>query len=509
MFKGKNFFTMLKSCVAICLVVVMFAAMLAGCGSKQQSALITEDPDKVPTDTYEINWFIPASTQSDVDTVEAEINAYLKDKINATVNLTILETAHYKEKVSNMINSGEYFDLCFAANWMLSYDTNAASGAFMELDELAEVYMPKTLELSDSLALNAIKVNDTMYAIPTIKENATAYGWIYRKDIAEKYGIDMSTVKGYEDLMPIAKMIKEKEPSITYPVDWDMGTNPGAVMTSNGDFALVQGRHIGYDTNAQDVKIVNRLEKPEHIEAIKIAHEYYKAGLVKPDILTNNTDTIQRMRNGQVFCSWFGLKPGKAQEQFGDSDYEFAEAIITEPEKGNSAGKGSLMVISQSSKNPARVARFIELLCTDEYLYNLVVYGVEGKHYTKNDDGAVKVIDGSGYSLSGMQWMFGNVYNSYLLEGEAADKYVELKAFDDSAKIGGGKLAGISIDDEPIAAQLAAISTATAQYEGQILLGAIDPETVIPQYMAELEKNGIKDIIEYYQGVADEFLASK
>lgn len=481
----------------------VIGASVCGCGSKKQ-AVIDEDPNTVPEDSYEINWYLPTTAPKDIAIVENEINNYIKDKINATVKINCLENAQYSEKLSNMIMAGEYFDLAFCANWMLDYFVNAENGAFVELDGLFDKYMPKTYELSDKACLDCARVGGKVYALPVIKESAAAYGWIYRKDLADKYNINMDEIKTFEDLIPALKTIKENEPDIKYPINWAIDQTPSGPLSP---FNVITGYNVGYMRSDESFKIMNRLDVPEITEDFQLAHKFYEEGLVKEDILTNYSDTTQRLNNGQTFCALFQLKPGKVDETFGDSRYEFAQTFITEPKKTISIGVSSMNAISATSKNPARVARFLELLNTDKYLYNLVIYGVEGKHYTKVSDNVIKLIPGSGYDMAANQWMIGNVYNAYTKDTENPDKYVELKKFDDSATV--HPLCGFRFSTDPVQAEIAACKAVEKQFETQVALGALDPTDIVGEYKKNLETSGIDKIIAEVQKQVDEFVASK
>ena len=93
--------------ISMTAAAAMLSASITGCGGYVQK----ESANKVPSDTYEINWYMQGTSQSDTPSVETKINEYLKDKINATVKLHILDSSQYSQKLGTMINSGEYFDL--------------------------------------------------------------------------------------------------------------------------------------------------------------------------------------------------------------------------------------------------------------------------------------------------------------------------------------------------------------------------------------------------------------
>lgn len=488
---------------AALLMAGLLALLCAGCGSGGNQ-IAQEDPSKVPEEPYEINWYMYGTTLKDVASVENEINAYLKDKINATVKINRMEASQYKDKMSNMIQAGEYFDMCYVANWMVDYVVNAENGAFVALDGLFDKYLPETYQLSDPVALECVRVDGKVYALPVIKENALAYGWVYRKDLADKYNIDMSQVKSFEDLEAAAKIIKENEPDIKFPVDWDAAGAPSGGLSAVN---VLQGYNIGYKKGDETYTLINRLEQPEIMEEFKLARRFYEEGLVKEDILTNNTDTTQRLKNGQTFCALVSLKPGKAQELFKNTNYEFEQQYLESPRKPINSGISSMTAISATSKNPARVARFMELLNTDEYLNNLVVYGIEGKHYEKVSDKVVRVLPNSGYTLSGSQWTVANIYLTYCTEGEDPDKNRKLKEFDDSASP--HPLSGFRFVTESVQAELAACQAVEKQYNNQVVLGAMDPEPIVPEYIAALKSAGIDTVIAEMQKQLNAFLENK
>ncbi len=200
----------MKKFMAMFLMVAMLCGVLAGCGGSNTAADL-EPVDGVPEDTYEIQWYLMADPQNDVAAVETALNEYLKDKINATVKMNILPSAQYKQKVGTMINAGEYFDLAFVARWMLDYVENSRSGAYFDLTDHLDTYLKDITETIGKDKLEYSYVDGRIYGILIFKEMAVQYGWVYRKDIADKYNLDMSQYKTFKDLEPVLQMIKKKE----------------------------------------------------------------------------------------------------------------------------------------------------------------------------------------------------------------------------------------------------------------------------------------------------------
>ncbi len=490
-----------KRVISAAAAFAVMGTMLAGCGEKQTAK--GEDQNKVPQDTYEINWYLMGTAQQDVASVEASVNEYLKDKINATLKIHRLESSQYTKKMSTMIAAGEYFDMAFTANWCLNYDSNAANGAWLALDEYIPRYLPKTSEQLGEDILNNARVNGKIYAIPALKEMAEQRGWTYRKDIAEKYGIDMNSIKTLDELEPVLKKIKENEPNMQYPIDWGSDRTPEALIKYEKVAATAV---IFYDNKNYDGKVVNLVETPEYLEACKTANKFYNEGLIKKDIMTAS-DFEQRLKDGKTFCYIDFLKPGKAHETAANYNFELDQAPVTPIWQENGAGTGSMMAISRTSKNPERVMRFLELLNTDAYLNNLINFGIEGKHYTKVDDKYINISENTPYTLQGYTWMTGNIFLNYLTNGEAEDKMEQLADFNKEAQKPMDY--GFKFDPTPVEMEIAACTTVMSEYRSQVIMGSMDPEPIMKEYQSKLKAAGIDKVVEEAQKQYDSFLAEK
>jgi ABC-type glycerol-3-phosphate transport system substrate-binding protein len=141
--------------IAALLAMLMLGGVLTGCGGGNKVATGGEDPNVVPEDTYEINWYMQGMPQEDVASVEAAVNDYLKDKINATLKMHRLESNQYSKQLNTMIAAGEYFDIAWTTPGVLTYTANARNGAWLALDDYIDTYIPKTIEQLGEIADNA------------------------------------------------------------------------------------------------------------------------------------------------------------------------------------------------------------------------------------------------------------------------------------------------------------------------------------------------------------------
>lgn len=474
-----------------CLVVSVFAVTgLVGCnGGGKKAATGAEDPNTYPEEPYEINWYIRSTPQDDVALIEEEINKILVPKINATLKITAMDTAQYEKRLSTMISSGEYFDLAYTTISLLNYVTNTKEGGFFNIAPYVDDYMPQLKALFPEEYWESAYVDGKLGAVPTYKELAYQWGWYYREDIAEKYNIDMSRYKTLDDLEPVLEMIKENEPGIEYPMEWDTTVSP-LNLTSFASHSLDCMMFLDEDGNPTG-EYQSLAESEEFKEICEDARRYYEKGLVKPGVLTD-ADAMARMKNGKAFVTIGSLKPGGVYEKFSGSQYPFAQQGVEKPKMN--AANTSMIGVSATSKNPYRVMRFLEILYTDPEVSNLLIHGIEGKHYTKVGENTIEKIPNSGYDLMDIQYTMGNVFLNYLTTSEDPEKLEKYHAFNEEAI--SSVTNGFVFDNSAVELEQVAVSGVKSQYRNQAVLGAVDTETILAEYAARAKEAGIDKIVD-------------
>lgn len=464
------------------LFLICSLALAVGCTKKQ--AVNGEDLSKVPEEPYEIKWYTRAPAQRDVSAVEQAANEYLKDKLNVTLKLNILDAAQYTKKMTTMIAAGEEFDLAYCAGGLFDYADYVRKGAFFDMAAYVDEYMPNIREKMDPDFFATAYVDGKIGAVPTLKEISAQWGLIYRKDIAEKYGINMNEIKSLEELEPHLKKIKQNEPDMEYPMEWDTTMSPLSLLP----YVEVAPACVVFLDNGVPRDKVELLPETEEFKKLsETTRRFYNDGLVKPDALTA-ADAAERFKSGKAFAAIYSLKPDAYKEKFPNIEYPIDQVGFTP----NTMGKATsaMIAISGTSKNPYRVMRFLNLLYEDEYLSNLMVYGVEGVHYNLNSDGRVEQIENSGYDLYSYQYTLGNIFLNYLRKDEQADKHDKLKQFSNEALP--NIVNGFFPNNESY--ELEAVSTLGVkdEYKQQSIYGTLDPKEVVPRYLSKLKEAGIE-----------------
>ena len=133
---------MKKRLVGMMMAAAMTVSLLAGCSSGGRD---TDQGDS--DDIVTLKWYMSINpVYPDTEKVIEALNEYTKEKIGVEIDYTVIANPDYKEKMPTMINSGDYFDICFTADWTTNYLQFAAKDAFLDLSELLPEYAADTYD---------------------------------------------------------------------------------------------------------------------------------------------------------------------------------------------------------------------------------------------------------------------------------------------------------------------------------------------------------------------------
>ncbi|MCC3374502.1 ABC transporter substrate-binding protein [Cohnella sp. REN36] len=445
-----------------------------------------------------LTWYYGvAQVSPDQQLIEDEVNKIIKPKINATVKLKPIDFGSYTTKLNTASAAGEKFDLVWTANWAFNYDENVKKGAFLPLDELIDKYAPETKKAIPQFTWDATKHQGKIYAVPNYQTVISRYGINVIKEYADKYGLDPSKVKRYEDLEPFFEQVKKNEPGIVPFMLVGPLTKFHPFFYGYDDYGVKIGDE-SYKTNSME-------ESPEYKQFVELMHRWFEKGYINEDAST--VKQIDSSYNGKFAASIeYTMKPGyEAEIKAKNGGRDIIGIPLTDVTTTRTSNIATLTAISRTSKNPERAMMLLELVNTDSKLFNLLSFGLEGKHYDKLDDNTVKTKPNGGYIAS--NWVFGNVFNGYLIEGQAPDTWEVTKKLNASAFV--QPTFGFNFDDTPVKAENANVAAIRAEYEPLLFTGTVDPAEYLPQYLDKLKKAGSEKIQAELQRQLDAWVAEK
>ena len=514
----------MKKTIAILLTVMMLLGMLAGCGG-QKTETVQETPaapaeEKTPEATAEpaeetttgselepvqLTWYIGwAQNTTDSEAVSAAITEYLKDTLN--IELKLVFPGDYATQTQMALAGGEDIDICWTGSWGFDFLTNVAKEAFYPLDDLLAEYGQGIVELLPEFGLDACKVNGVTYAIPNYQTWVDYNALYITEETVAKYGFDPTTVTSYKDLEPLLAQIKEDNPS-SYPLV--VGYSGAPITRCRVELNYTEISSIknvgGVELDDETCTVVNIFELPQVKECFQTMWEWNQKGYLRSDSAQMaEEDMIAAMQNGESVVILQTYKPGDEVTQ----ETRFGQELVTTPYGTPVVTTGqvqaTLTAITANCKNPERAMMLLNAVNTDPVLYNMLCFGIEGVHYNLENGYAIPV-DGTTYDPKD-DWAIGNQFYGYLREGQSADTWEVTKALNDSA-IAVPTL-GFSFDPSSVSTQVAAVASVVDEYYKTLVFGALDPETIYPEFLAKLEAAGVNDILTEMQTQIDAWLAA-
>lgn len=456
-------------------------------------------------ETVNLSWIQIGPQPNDLQMVTDAMNEYSKEKINVTCDYTYLDWSVYGDRMKAMIQGGEYFDIMFLNGGGSLYTSPIEMGRIAALDDyLAEV--PDLEEFTPDALWEGVTYKGHIYAVPTYKDSACTNYWCWDKPTCDALGIPYEEIVTLEDLDPWLYTVKEGMENGT--VDSALGQYP--LYLTNGGFTAFYGVE-SYDLNNNNVflgaslngdgKVVRVLEQPEIMENLKLVHKWYNDGIINPDAPTATTQpTVKLLNFAQAF-------PGAEVSYTQSAGREVVISPHSGPDYMTWTVQGSLNAISSSSEHIVESLKYLELCNLDSTMRNMLAYGVEGTHWTDNGDGTITRDEVKMADYNPATYAQATFFTMAPVAPNTADQWTMVQ--DWVAEAEESPYLGFMFDTAPIETQLTACTALQAQYWPNIVTGAVDPETAVPEYYAAMDAAGLQDIQDELQRQLDEFMASK
>ena len=443
------------------------------------------------------------------------LNELLTEKINAEIQPVMVSWGEYRQKLPMVWASGEAYDLTYAASWT-GYYTEGAKGAFMDITELAPKYAPQTYALmEDRGAVDSLLIGGKLYMIPNYKEDWTTFIVNYREDLRKKY--DCPEIVDYDTLAVYLQALKDNEPGMQ-----PFGANGSDAMAfqlflNENDWSRPLDNGVGFLVyDLQDpTHVFNVIDTPEYAEFVAKMHSYYENGYVSKSIMAMTEQPVDQFKAGLsgTYLGNFSNSNGVYQE-FTASHPDWELGYFTSDmnsgyvESVTPANNG--ICVGAYSRHPERALMFVELMYTDEEVYSVLMNGIEGVTFEWDPETRTKWapegVDPAELALRNLGMQFG--YDKFDL-GSLNDSPV-LNALKDEYRtctiIPG--LAGYSINQDELSAELAALKAVQDEYKIPLDKGVVDPETGLNQLKDRLQAAGIDKVIETVNAQIAEYLGN-
>lgn len=386
----------MKKFLAVLLATIMAIGALSGCGKKKV--------EKIGDGTTEMTIFMHFfgycvySEDWPIFQKAAELTGVHLKGVASEM------TSDSAQAYNSMLVSSELPDI-------IHYDRGAlkqlaADGGLIPLDDLIDQYAPNIKKLYEDYpdAKIITSYNDEIYFIPGSLGGLSAdgkgipeKGWFIRQDWLDKLGLKAPTT--VDEMYQTMTAFKTQDPNGNGKAD-----EIPLLERQEGIKSYLQlfSAHNGFTSDTADGSITHGMIQPEYKDAMINLQKWYKEGLIDPEIFTRGQqarDQLFSQNLGGCTHDWFS-STANYNSKYTDTIPEFNLAVMDPPantkgvvreETSRAPFHNLAWGISKDCKDPVTAIKYLDFWLSDAGR-ELISYGVEGVHYTK-EGGEYKFTD--------------------------------------------------------------------------------------------------------------------
>lgn len=457
--------------------------------------------------------------------VEAAISAITEPEIGVTVTLDPVAAWDLPSTSSLAITSNEVIDLMCILPMSSSMDSISNYSSKNMLLPLNDLYAEYGKDIAGSIGeLEKIGyVGDTLYAVPANYYAGHGVSFVALTSELDALGFSFDEDKIYsiEDIEEVMAAYQAAKGDGYYAIagfaDAELASNlcPTDDLGDPAVGSLMNG-------GLENTTVVNRFATDEYKEAYERVREWYNAGYINPDVISI-TDTWPALLQTERYLGAFtgtndsGLEGILVNEQSIGQDVtliRFVEDYAT-----TTIASYGLWAIPVTCENPEKTMQFLNLLYQDRELSKnvatLLSNGIEGVTYQvveTLEDGRVIIDYADGVTAmnapyTGQVPIYGDALRAPKQVPVDAEMFDDIIAYNSALKY--SKAFGYSFDSSAYANQISAINNVLQTYNTQLTWGTVDVDTVLPQFLSELEAAGINEVIAANQEQLNAWLAEQ
>lgn len=512
---------MLLTCLAA--VMTASASTVAELPDDWKTNVIVATPDMYPdTDLskpYTVKIYQVGDKPGDWDKIQASLNEQLAP-FNTSIDTVFMSWADVGTMYSLNLAGGADIDLIFTAPWEYMF-TEAAKGSFYEMDaDFIAKYMPLSSKYQPAESWEETKINGKNIAVPCGRMAPEGRLIGIRTDLAEKYGI--GELKNWDDFENFLLTIAEKETPESgilafggqenNTAFWELWyTNENwfdAYFTNNLRFSFA---YNGGLPAAEDIKLA--WETDLFRAFCRKMKELADAGVWSRSALNETVNEWQAFGAGKsASIEWNGtvftyMKEVEKNEGVTTAAYDlFKEKGTLVTAEAYSNGD---IAIAAGSANPERAAMVLDLLKFDTGMNHTVVLGIEGDHYTIDENRIYSETDNTASYLpdgNSLSWATrnGDVEKAGVPEREQV-VYDEWKR-----RMTANPLTAFIFDPGPVQAYADAVDSIIGDYYGMLGLGLVqDADATLDEMLTKCYSAGLQNIYDEMYSQYNTWLANR
>jgi len=351
---------------------------------------------------------------------------YMQEKMNVDFIFEEPTADVAQEQFGLMIAAGNWPDIIQSVETYYPGGLAAAheDGIIIELTEYINngtaPWIQKIYETFPQFAQMATWNGSQYLDLPFFRNNGNLYneGIMLRKDLLDKYGYELpETIADLEEVLYAMKDWEEIQ--IPFSTIGAKGLIEGIAVSSAWDLKY------NWYQDAANHEVKYGAVQPEYKEIATMLHKWYVDGILDVDFVTNDRAAQNAKIAEGIVGVWYGAGGGDGTTPWGaaiEADPETEMVVFgIRPVSGEEGADPKVAMcsfnyeptgscaVSTNCAEPEKVIYAVDYMGYSDEGRAVLFYGIEGEHYTLEEDGRFNVwadVDGSAqnmYSVTGVE----------------------------------------------------------------------------------------------------------
>ena len=375
---------------------------------------------------------------------------FLNEKFNVDFEFMLVSRGSndYQNKLNLLIASNDLPDLIQVNDYAI-LTTMVEMGLIIPLDDLIAQYGQEMVAIRPPETWEPFIFDGKTYSVPN-QYRTDGVITVIREDWVEKLGLSIpTTIEEYEECI---RAFTQDDPDGNGRADTYGISGPNEPITST---FLPAYQYYGVLPDQwilqEDGTLAFGSIQPEMLDALKLINKWFNAGYIDPQFPLYNREKFEEVLGQGTFGSFASTEVQRLDPAF---DIGLAELRQREPEShfiayapilgqdgvqrlwtNDYRSIGYTMAISAKCENPARLIKLLNYAASEEG-YLRIRYGVEGTHYTVDEQGTFHFVpeweDINKRTQAGLSIQYSNIFRREWFDRCASQEVWDgIKMFED------------------------------------------------------------------------------
>ena len=446
--------------------------------------------------------------------IQEALNVILREKAHAEIEFVYVQMSNLATQLNLLLTGGDdSLDLLSGFRYA-GVSELVSNGQVRDIDDLLASSGQGIQEIFEEYPeiLHCGRINGKQYGIPSVCAWTCENCYLVMEDIVKKANIEFpEKIANLDELTPLLLKLKEANPDKYFIA----GSTSPYWIPKTIDY-LGDNNYLGVILDpANSTKIENYYESEYFLNFLENVKIWKANDLISPDPMSNNTAVLGNLSNKVTYGITgydYNLKNTIYEAEKQNSyDGPIVGTQIGEKYLTTANASTYMWYITSFCKEPEAAMRVLNVLYTDPEAANILMNGLEGVTYVKDENGQLKYPEGvTNHQEAGWFAMYNAARpNGFLCPTwnySRPDAYELLK--EDNAKAIKSTALGFTPDLSAVADQYAACANVLAQYYAPIVNAVADIDETLPVFQQALRDAGIEDIVAEEQRQFDAWRAA-